>query len=54
MPIVQRLQLGAVLPLASEFPLNLPGYFYQEITARQFAVLSGQYDLRWMITATGL
>ena len=25
-------RLGSVLPLASEFPLNLPGYYFQEIT----------------------
>jgi hypothetical protein len=52
-------RLGAVLPLATEFPLNLPGYFYQEITARQFVLLSGQYDLpldekdRWSLALFG-
>ena len=24
-------RLGGLLPLASEFPLSLPGYYYQEI-----------------------
>jgi hypothetical protein len=36
-------RLGSVLPLASEFPLNLPGYYFQEITARRFVLLGGQY-----------
>lgn len=46
-------RLGGVLPLASEFPLTLPGYYYQELSARQFAHLSGSYaiplsaDHRW-------
>src|SRR5438105_3965413 len=31
-------RLGGVLPLAAEFPLTLPGYFFQEISARQFAL----------------
>lgn len=38
-------RLGGLLPLASEYPLSLPGYFYQEISARQFALLSGSYIL---------
>ena len=38
-------RLGALLPLVSEFPLSLPGYYYQEITAKDFALLSGNYLL---------
>ncbi len=38
-------RLGSALPLASEFPLNLPGYYFQEITARHFALLNGEYFL---------
>jgi hypothetical protein len=34
-------RLGAMLPLVSEFPLSLPGYYYGEISARQFALLGG-------------
>ncbi|HUR47041.1 MAG TPA: hypothetical protein VMZ27_14275, partial [Candidatus Saccharimonadales bacterium] len=34
-------RLGGVLPLVSEFPLSLPGYYYQEINARQFVLLAG-------------
>ncbi|MBC8126717.1 MAG: hypothetical protein H8M99_06180 [Gloeobacteraceae cyanobacterium ES-bin-144] len=29
-------RLGGVLPLISEFPLVLPGYYYQELTAKRF------------------
>ncbi|MDQ6632122.1 MAG: hypothetical protein M3Y82_10270 [Verrucomicrobiota bacterium] len=52
-------RIGGVLPLASEFPLTLPGYYYQEISARRFALLSGQYSLpldhakNWNLTAIG-
>jgi hypothetical protein len=38
-------RLGALLPLGSEFPLSLPGYYYQELSARQFALLGGAYLL---------
>jgi hypothetical protein len=36
-------RLGGELPLVSEFPLTLPGYFYQEISARQFVLFNGNY-----------
>jgi hypothetical protein len=36
-------RLGALLPLVSEFPLTLPGYYYQEISAKQFVLLGGNY-----------
>ena len=48
-------RLGGVLPLASEFPLTLPGYFYQELSAQRFVHLSGSYvvplsfDHRWQV-----
>jgi hypothetical protein len=38
-------RLGGFLPLASEFPLSLPGYFYQEISARQFVLFGGNYTV---------
>jgi len=38
-------RLGGVLPLASEFPLTLPGYYYQELSAQRFAHLSASYVL---------
>lgn len=36
-------RLGAVLPLASEFPLSIPGYYFQEITAGRYAHFGGYY-----------
>ncbi len=36
-------RLGALLPLSSEFPLSIPGYYYQEISAREFVLLGGNY-----------
>jgi hypothetical protein len=36
-------RLGGQLPLASEFPLSLPGYYFQEISARQFVLLNASY-----------
>jgi hypothetical protein len=36
-------RLGGVLPLAAEFPLTLPGYYYQELSAQRFVHLSGSY-----------
>jgi hypothetical protein len=36
---------GGFLPLVSEFPLTLPGYDFQEISARQFVLLNVSYLL---------
>jgi hypothetical protein len=38
-------RLGGNLPLSSEFPLLIPGYFYQELSARSFVTASGEYSL---------
>lgn len=38
-------RLGGNLPLSSEFPLLIPGYFYEELSAASFATLSGEYSL---------
>jgi hypothetical protein len=38
-------RLGGSLPLVSEFPLSLPGYYFQEISARQFVLLNVNYLL---------
>ena len=49
-------RLGAFLPLIAEYPLSLPGYYYQEISARQFVLLNANYlfpldeDKRWNVT----
>ena len=51
-------RLGGNLPLYSEFPLSLPGYYFQEITARAFFLLGGNYSLpldasqRWRLAAS--
>jgi len=38
-------RLGGFLPLIAEYPLSLPGYYFQEISARQFALLNANYLL---------
>jgi len=38
-------RLGGVLPLVAEFPLVLPGYFYEEITAQRFVHLYASYQI---------
>lgn len=51
-------RLGSLLPLSAEYPLSLPGYFFQEISARNFFHASGSYTLpldrrqRWNLSAT--
>ena len=51
-------RLGSLLPLGAEFPLDLPGYYYQELSARKFALLGGNYSVpldakkRWSLQAT--
>lgn len=52
-------RIGGTLPLASEFPLAIPGYYYQELTATRFALVNANYAVpldaqkRWAVTATG-
>jgi len=38
-------RIGGFLPLIAEYPLSLPGYYYQELSARQFALLNASYLL---------
>ena len=38
-------RLGGVLPLVAEFPLMLPGYYYEELTATGFEHFYGAYDI---------
>ena len=51
-------RLGSFLPLVAEYPLSLPGYYYQEISARQFVLMGGNYLIpldskqRWNFNAT--
>jgi hypothetical protein len=52
-------RLGGVLPLVAEFPLVLPGYYYQEIAAERFLHLHAGYAIaldpanRWMLRLEG-
>jgi hypothetical protein len=52
-------RLGSLLPLASEFPLSIPGYYYQEISAQQFVLFGGNYIVpleekqRWNVVVDG-
>lgn len=52
-------RLGGVLPLISEFPLNLPGYYWQELSASRFVLVNGEYTLpldpakNWFLLAYG-
>jgi hypothetical protein len=49
-------RLGGQLQLGSEFPFSLPGYYYNELSARNFVLLGGSYMIpfdaqkRWTIT----
>jgi hypothetical protein len=51
-------RLGALLPLVSEFPLSLPGYYYQEISAKSFGLFGVNYIVpldekqRWNFNGT--
>lgn len=38
-------RIGGSLPLASEFPLMIPGYYFQEVSAERFVLLNGNYTV---------
>lgn len=38
-------RIGGALPFTSEFPLYLPGYFYQELSAEDFGLAYGMYSI---------
>ncbi len=52
-------RLGGVLPLGAEFPLILPGYYYEELTAKKFIHLYAAYTVpldtshRWEFRVEG-
>jgi hypothetical protein len=52
-------RLGGLLPWVSEFPLNIPGYYFQEISAEKFALLNAEYSFpftpekNWRLTFYG-
>jgi len=49
-------RMGGNLPLYSEFPLTLPGYYFQELSAKSFILLGANYNVpidarqNWWIT----
>jgi hypothetical protein len=52
-------RLGGFLPLVAEYPLSLPGYYFQEFSARNFALINVSYLLpiapnqRWNLEFNG-
>jgi hypothetical protein len=52
-------RLGGFLPLVAEYPLSLPGYYFQEFSARNFALINACYVLpiapnhRWNLLLNG-
>lgn len=36
-------RLGGVLPMTAEFPLSMPGYYYEEISAQNFGLFNASY-----------
>jgi len=52
-------RLGGIMPMTSEFPLMIPGYFDGELSARHFACFNAQYTLpldaskRWSLSPIG-
>ena len=45
-------RIGGTLPLSAEFPLMLPGYYYQELSARRFALTTFQYSVPLTLNGT--
>jgi len=52
-------RLGGFLPLIAEYPLSVPGYYYDEFSARNFALIDVSYTIpiapsqRWSIQLNG-
>jgi hypothetical protein len=52
-------RLGGYLPLIAEYPLSLPGYYFQEFSARNFALINASYlvpiapNQRWNLEFNG-
>src|SRR4051812_6340701 len=52
-------RMGGYLPFISEFPLNIPGYYYQELTATRFVLFNALYSFpidpgkHWSASAFG-
>ena len=37
-------RLGGFLPFVAEFPLNIPGYYFQELSAEGFGLMNAEYS----------
>ena len=52
-------RLGGFLPLVAEYPLSLPGFYFQEFSAGKFALVNASYllpiapDERWNLEFNG-
>ncbi len=52
-------RLGGMLPYTKEFPLPIPGYFFQELSAKSYGIAYGDYSIpfgaenQWNIMAAG-
>ena len=52
-------RLGGALPMNAEFPLMIPGYYFQELSADRFALINTYYSVpftrskRWDFALTG-
>ncbi|MGA2247366.1 MAG: hypothetical protein ABSH48_20445 [Verrucomicrobiota bacterium] len=52
-------RLGGYLPLAAQYQLSIPGYYYQEFSARNFALINASYIVpiapneRWNLEFNG-
>ncbi|MDX1952874.1 MAG: hypothetical protein SFY81_11890 [Verrucomicrobiota bacterium] len=52
-------RLGGFLPFSSEFPLSIPGYYFQELSAKRFFLVNGQYafplepEKNWSVSIFG-
>ena len=52
-------RLGGVLPYTKEFPLTIPGYFYQELSAKSFGLAYAGYTIpfgsqdQWSLIGNG-
>jgi hypothetical protein len=52
-------RLGGFLPLIAEYPLSLPGFYFQELSARNFALINASYlipiapNQRWNLEFNG-
>jgi hypothetical protein len=52
-------RMGGWLPFIAEFPLNIPGYYYQELSATRFALVNAIYSFpldpkkNWSATVFG-